>query len=476
MANTPKGGKRLAGSNPAPDFKTSNSDSNQSFNAQQSQSTSRVEDAVIDEILRSLAGIDFNTTAAPNRTLNEGPRRNGLQPPRSRYARRPDEAPEGESPSAAASDAAQQTSAFRASGQSDGGKDHSASAQHAGAAKTAAAGTENEYQAAAAHFVNKQMQDREENAAAQRDPSQTQVFQPARPARRDTDRMPTLVDDEPRKQHPVLNRLATFVVVLLILVALVLGTKMVYILGPSLGWDLPDLSNVPVVSTFLGLIPDAEEKPMEMPESTSQGVEQVGEETPVPTSVTLDAENLTLKPGDTKVLTATLDVENWQGLLAWASSDRESKIIKLSVLGPNTAQVEYVSEGKCAVAVQVGIKTTDGTKAPSATCYIECVAGDGDSQEAGGEQEAETQDQPAETEENTSEHIDIVLNREDFTLKAGERHQLMQENADQVTWTSSDEEVATVENGIVTAVASGRATITATGPDGTTASAICRVR
>jgi hypothetical protein len=269
----------------------------------------------------------------------------------------------------------------------------------------------------------------------------------------------------------VLGRIATLLVVLLILAALVLGVKMVYILGPSMGWDLPDLSNVPVISKVLGVIPDAEEQPIQMPEETNQGVTPVEEKVPDPTSVTLDAEELVLHEGEKKVLTATLDVENWDGLLAWASSDRDEKVIRLTVLGPNTAQVEYVGEGNCMVAVQVGVKPEDGSPAPHATCAIVCEAAATDEEPA--EQE---QPQENETAESSGEHIDIALNRDDFTLKKGERHQLMKDNADQVTWSSSKESVATVSNGVVTAVGSGTTTITAKGPDGTEASAICRVK
>lgn len=173
-----------------------------------------------------------------------------------------------------------------------------------------------------------------------------------------------------------------------------------------------------------------------------------------------------LKEGETKVLTATLDVENWGGLLAWASSDKNEQVIRLTVLGPNTAQVEYVGEGTCAVAVQVGVKPADGSEAPHATCYIECE----------GKEEVTEPEEQATEETTEAEHIDISLKKDDFTLNVGESYPLMGEGRDQLSWSSSNESVATVSNGMVAAVGAGTATITATGPDGTTASAICRVR
>ncbi len=63
--------------------------------------------------------------------------------------------------------------------------------------------------------------------------------------------------------------------------------------------------------------------------------------------------------------------------------------------------------------------------------------------------------------------IEIVLNREDFTMnKYGETWNLCTENyqgpaASEITWTSSDPAVATVENGVVTAIGSGRCIVTA---------------
>ena len=45
----------------------------------------------------------------------------------------------------------------------------------------------------------------------------------------------------------------------------------------------------------------------------------------------------------------------------------------------------------------------------------------------------------------------------------------------EVVWSSSDESVATIENGIVTAIAVGNATITATTTDGSNLSATCQV-
>lgn len=467
MANAPKGGRRLAGSNPAQNFQQ-NPSGQFNYTPPVDTGAQGVDDALIDDILRSIAGVDFNVTAAPSHTLQEPPKRAALPRSRVNPNQPPQEEPVQSQPEARSvqqDPAPAQTLADRR-------------AQNTYAPVDA----QNEYQAAATSYAQQQAQQpyqppQQEEAQNMRDPSQTQVFRPARPARRDTDRLPTLVDEDPKKKHPVLNKLLTFIVVVLILVALTLGLRMVYILGPSLGWNLPDLSKVPVISHVLGVIPDAEEQPITMPEEAQTGVESLDAQAVEPTSVTLDADRLTLNEGEKKVLTATLDVENWGGLLAWASSDKNEKVIRLSVLGPYTAQVEYVGEGTCAVAVQVGIKPADGSDAPHATCYIECKAAE--KQEEATEEvteEAEGSAQEGEQQESTGEHLELKMKKEDFTLNLGESYRVMDDMGDQVTWSSSNESVATVSNGVVAAVGSGTATITATGPDGASVSAVCRVR
>ena len=75
----------------------------------------------------------------------------------------------------------------------------------------------------------------------------------------------------------------------------------------------------------------------------------------------------------------------------------------------------------------------------------------------------------------------VALNKTETTLEVGAQEQLtatvLPETAVQaVTWTSSNPAVATVdENGLVTAVAAGTATITATTTDGTDLTASCKV-
>lgn len=334
---------------------------------------------------------------------------------------------------------------------------------------------ENEYEAAAARArKSQQVPPVQSNSGTlpdpsyytMRDPSQTQSFQPARPAHRDTDRLPTLVYEKPVRRRTALGKFLTFVVVILVVVALFLGVRMAYILGPSLGWNLPDLTKIPVVSSLVELLPSQDtvtQLPVETDDQTQDSTSAVE-----PTSVTLDVEEVTLAEGGSVVLTATLDVEDWDGSIVWQSGKED--VATVTPIGPNTAQVDYVGEGRCAIVAMLPVSAEEDEERPYASCMVTC--------EAPAEvDDTETSDGGEDTAEPTGEHIDVVLNREDFTLNVGESHPLMDENADQVTWTSSNESVATVSaSGVVTAVSAGTSTITATGPDGTTASAIARVR
>lgn len=308
---------------------------------------------------------------------------------------------------------------------------------------------------------------------AMRDPAQTQSFQPARPAHRDTDRIPTLVEEKPVRRKSPVGRVLTFLVTILVIVAIVLAVRMVYILGPSMGWDLPDLSQLPGISALAGMLPEEETGETVGNETDSDEQTEEDEDTTVvatPTSVTLDQETLSLSEGGVAIITATTDTD-WTGTVVWATSDET--VATVTSIGDMIAQVEYVGEGTCSIAAVIPAGVDQ--EGPSAYCRVTCAAASTGEDTA--TEDATTDTDTAETETSEVQSVDVVLNRDDFTLAVGERHQLMDENADQVTWSSSDTSVATVsESGIVTAVSPGTATITATGPDGTTASAIARVK
>lgn len=302
---------------------------------------------------------------------------------------------------------------------------------------------------------------------AMRDPSQTQSFQPARPTHRDTDRLPTIVKETaPKAKTTALGKFLTFLVAILVIVALVLGVKMLYILGPSMGLDLPDLTKLPVISTLVDMMPEEEAIEDQVPEDVAPE-EEVPEV--IPTSITLDAQEITLNPGETIVLTATLDVTGWEGNIEWATSNE--KVAVITSVGPTTAELTYVGEGRCAIAALVPVVPADGSDAPAASCKVVCNAA---------EEEAPVEEEPTVEDAAPAEHVDIKLNTYrdsgEFSLNVGAVHTLLSEANDKITFTSSNEAVATVaHDGTVTAKGSGTCTITATDPDGCKVEAICRV-
>ena len=152
------------------------------------------------------------------------------------------------------------------------------------------------------------------------------------------------------------------------------------------------------------------------------------------TSVTLSNSTPSLYPGDSKTLTYTVDPVNATDLV-WSSS--AATIATVDANGVVTG----VAPGTATITVA---GSTDGV---SATCAVTVLP------------------VPVES---------VSLDKETFTLPVGETETLTAavspENATYktVTWTSSDESVATVDaDGVVTAVGEGTATITATAANGT---------
>lgn len=159
-------------------------------------------------------------------------------------------------------------------------------------------------------------------------------------------------------------------------------------------------------------------------------------------SVTLDKTELSLtEAGGTATLVPTFAPEGATATLTWTSSD---------------PAVATVDEQGLVTAVAPGAATITAAleNGQTAECQVTCAWGDAPAEpaadpNAGGEPAA-----PAKP----------ALSADDITLdSAGATRQLTVENATgQVTWASSNPDIATVaEDGTVTAVAPGRATVTA---------------
>jgi uncharacterized protein YjdB len=162
------------------------------------------------------------------------------------------------------------------------------------------------------------------------------------------------------------------------------------------------------------------------------------------TAIALNKSETKLFLGSTLQLTVTVLPEDaTDKTITWTSSDPTVATVNKNGL------VTPVAAG----AATITATTNDGTNL-SATCAVTVVI-------------------PA---------ASIALNKTESTLAVSAQEQLIvtvlpEDATDKtVTWTSSDPSIATVdENGLVTAVATGVATITATTNDGTNLSATCAV-
>ena len=149
------------------------------------------------------------------------------------------------------------------------------------------------------------------------------------------------------------------------------------------------------------------------------------------TNIALDAYSKTMSVGDKAKLTATVTPADSTDKVVWTSSSEN---------------VAAVDENGNITALAVGttkILATAGTVSAECTVTVEAV-----------------------------KVTEVKLDKTAVSLKAGETAQLtatvLPDNAADktVTWTSSNEKVATVVNGKITAVAAGTATITATATAG----------
>ncbi|MCD7760848.1 MAG: BspA family leucine-rich repeat surface protein, partial [Clostridiales bacterium] len=86
----------------------------------------------------------------------------------------------------------------------------------------------------------------------------------------------------------------------------------------------------------------------------------------IPTKITLSHKTITLAEGESVIITATTDVDDWEGSITWGTSDQEEAIFTVTALSTTTAKLSYVGEGRGAVSAV----TSDVV----ATCQITCEA------------------------------------------------------------------------------------------------------
>ncbi len=165
--------------------------------------------------------------------------------------------------------------------------------------------------------------------------------------------------------------------------------------------------------------------------SGGNGSNETGPTTVAVTSVSLNKQTLSLVEGNSETLTATVapsDATN--KAVSWKSSDASVASVD------NSGKVTAVKAGSATITVT----TTDGSK--TATCYVTVTA-------------------------KTIEVNNVGLDKSEMEMVTGDSYQftvtIKPDNASDKTlsWSSSDENVATVDNtGKVTAVSEGKVTIT----------------
>lgn len=155
------------------------------------------------------------------------------------------------------------------------------------------------------------------------------------------------------------------------------------------------------------------------------------------TSVVLDKTSLNLNVGDSETLVATVKPDNaTDKTVTWTSSDEAIATVD------ETGKVTAVKEGTATITAKAGEKTAEC----KVTVYVAVTS-------------VELNKTTLSIIEGESETLTATVKPDNATDKT-------------VTWTSSDEMIATVKDGKVTAVKVGEATITATAGDKT---AECKV-
>ena len=157
----------------------------------------------------------------------------------------------------------------------------------------------------------------------------------------------------------------------------------------------------------------------------TQGANNDGTYTALP-GITLDKTTLALYDNETATLTATVAPELGESTVSWSSSDEAVATVDGGTVTP-------VAAGTTTITATAGEKT--------ATCTVTVSTW-----------------VPATAVTLNKTTMDLYMSRSE-TLTAT----VTPENTtESLTWSSSDETIATVDNGVVTAVATGTATITAT--------------
>lgn len=162
----------------------------------------------------------------------------------------------------------------------------------------------------------------------------------------------------------------------------------------------------------------------------------------LPQFVKLSSESLEMEVRETSSLTVNVLPENATTILTWNTTDTEVATV-------DNGLITAIGEGECVVSV----KTQNGLEATCAVSVTNPIVLP---------QSIALSEESLSLEEGETQIINVEINPSDaeFTL----------------TWTTSDNSVATVENGSLTGISAGECTVTATTDNGLSASASILVK
>ena len=162
--------------------------------------------------------------------------------------------------------------------------------------------------------------------------------------------------------------------------------------------------------------------------------------------ISIDKKTAKINVGGTVNLVATITPENATNKgYVWEHPTRETEIISMRKISEDEIQVTGLAEG----TEEITVKTSDGNKTDTCTITVQNNGGG-----------------------NTVAVTGVQLDKSTATMKVGDTLKLnatvAPDNATNknVSWRSSDETIATVNNGTITAVKEGTAEITVTTEDG----------
>lgn len=230
-------------------------------------------------------------------------------------------------------------------------------------------------------------------------------------------------DQEPEEEEQGSNLgLIIIVLILLLAIAAVSAYIAVSIFGLG-GSDKPVIDNKPGTST------------------TAPTTEQLPENTGVAcTDLALSDVDIYLDTkGGTWLLSAELAPENTTDTLTFASTDEN-----VVTVDPVTGLVTAVGSGEASIIVTCGDVVRD--------CPVKCEFAEAPEETIAPEDPTEETTEPV-------EDFELELDKQDFTLfKVGATCDIYsgELKASEITWTTDNEDVATIKDGIVTAVGNGR--------------------